>query len=253
MCSMDSLVSTTQCSLAGVHTHIDIHTCTLPLSLSHTHTHSGAAVAEVGLLFTPFLGCCVVTMPPRPFAPLNIVQDGRETTQSLWRHCLWQHKGFRCRCPCEKMKFVSCAGGLKSHISLNLGSNFESCLSADMRKKFSLHGFLFWLFLISFFSLSLSSSNMLPPSFSHPCFSNPHTVETNERAGAGEGLAAGRSGGGGAGPGLVPRPNPQCHRETAAGRPELPLHGQSKTQCVRQAVICTDTVIIRAKNELEFN
>lgn len=53
-----------------------------------------------------------------------------------------------------------------------------------------------------------------------------HAVEANERAGAGEGLAAGGPGSGGAGQRLVPGPDPQCHRETAAGRPELPLRGQ---------------------------
>lgn len=39
-----------------------------------------------------------------------------------------------------------------------------------------------------------------------PFFS--HAAEANERAGAGEGLAAGRPGGGGTGPRLVPGPNP---------------------------------------------
>lgn len=54
------------------------------------------------------------------------------------------------------------------------------------------------------------------------------TVEANERAGTGEGFPAGGSGSGGAGPRLVPGPNPQCLRETAAGWPELPMHGQYK-------------------------
>lgn len=57
-----------------------------------------------------------------------------------------------------------------------------------------------------------------------------HTVEANEGAGAGEGLAAGGPGSGGAGQRLVPGPDPQCHGETAAGRPELPLHGQFNGQ-----------------------
>lgn len=64
------------------------------------------------------------------------------------------------------------------------------------------------------------------PFFTPPFLLSPHAVEANERAGAGEGLAARGPGSGGAGQRLVPGPDPQCHGETAAGWPELPLHGQ---------------------------
>lgn len=56
-----------------------------------------------------------------------------------------------------------------------------------------------------------------------------HTAEANEGVGTGEGLTVGGPGGSGAGPRLVPGPNPQCHRETAAGWPELQRHGQYRT------------------------
>lgn len=78
----------------------------------------------------------------------------------------------------------------------------------------------FSCFLILIFTLPhLRSPNLIPSSSTCP-------VEANEGAWAGEGLPAHGPGGGGAGPGLVPGPNPQRHRETAAGRPEHPLHGQ---------------------------
>lgn len=31
-------------------------------SFTHMQTHTGAAIVEVALLFTPFLGCCTVAM-----------------------------------------------------------------------------------------------------------------------------------------------------------------------------------------------
>lgn len=69
-------------------------------------------------------------------------------------------------------------------------------------------------------------------SLSYICFSiSTHAVEANERAGAGEGFPAGGPGSGGAGPRMVPGPNPQCHRETAAHRPKLTLCGQFKHYC----------------------
>lgn len=79
-CCMDSLVSTTHCSLAGLQTHTHTQTCffshtSLPLCLSFTNT--GVAIAEV--LFTPFLGCCAVAIGLGVIAPLNIVHDGRES------------------------------------------------------------------------------------------------------------------------------------------------------------------------------
>lgn len=55
-------------------------------------------------------------------------------------------------------------------------------------------------------------------------------AEANERAGAGEGFSAGRPGSGGAGPGLVPGPNPQRRRETATGRTEFSMYGKARSK-----------------------
>lgn len=66
-------------------------------------------------------------------------------------------------------------------------------------------------------------------SLSYLCFLiSTHAAEANERAGTGEGFPAGGPGSSGAGPRMVPGPNPQCHRETAASWPKLALRGQFK-------------------------
>lgn len=103
VCSLDSLVSTTQCTFS--HTHLSLF-----LFHEHTYTHTGAAIAEVGLLFTPFLGCWVVAMVRLRLLLCTLFRMGESPAQMLWRHCLLHTQKEFADVLVKRCQFVSCAG-----------------------------------------------------------------------------------------------------------------------------------------------
>lgn len=116
--------------------HIQSHT-PLPLSLSrthtHTYTHTGAAIAEVGLLFTPFLGYWVVAMVLLRLLLCTLFRMGESPAQMLWRHCLLHTQKEFADVLVKRCQFVSCAGCLqppKPVIRFNPGTSLKvSCVA----------------------------------------------------------------------------------------------------------------------------
>lgn len=172
----------------------------------------------------------------------TLLVDGANATQLLRCHCFHRHKSARCRCCGENLIVVSGWMELLAEIFFC----FLSFVSPGWRKFFyffvSSESGLLWLISLKKCFVSFVRFPFHPKPFLSfiliNCFEfcSP-TAEANERAGAGEGHSAGRSGGGGAGQRLVPGPNPQCHWEAAADWSQLPLHGELRATTFRSTVV----------------